>query len=222
MEAPFKLCNTAGDERLDTTLRMASLATDRGHHGPNAYTCGHIPSSAAAMPDLLAPAPAPGFDDPLGLLAACHRRIREKLETLERLQRHLPEHGHDAQARTAARGLLKYFDGAAPNHHADEEHSLFPRLAAHSADVRDLLNVLAREHVTLAAHWRRLRPMLASITAGRRANLSPTLVREVRALYERHLAQEDDLLLPLARDLLEERELEEMGREMAARRAALG
>ena len=72
----------------------------------------------------------PGFDDPLGMLAACHRRIERELATLERLQRHLPEHGCDDDARAAAGAILKYFDGAAPNHDADEEQSLFPRLLA--------------------------------------------------------------------------------------------
>jgi hypothetical protein len=45
---------------------------------------------------------APGFDDPLGMLVACHRRIERELITLGRLQRHLPEHGCDDAARAAA------------------------------------------------------------------------------------------------------------------------
>ena len=78
--------------------------------------------------DLFSDATAPSFDDPLGMLAACHGRIERQLATLERLQRHLPEHGCDVDARAAARGILRYFDTAAPNHHADEEASVFPRL----------------------------------------------------------------------------------------------
>ena len=77
---------------------------------------------------LLTDPTAPSFDDPLGMMAACHRRIERQLATLSRLQRHLPENGCDADARAAARGILRYFDAAAPNHHADEEESLFPRL----------------------------------------------------------------------------------------------
>jgi hemerythrin-like domain-containing protein len=163
--------------------------------------------------------PAPGFDDPLGLLAACHGRIRDRLRTLARLQRHLPEHGHDQDACAAARGLLKYFDEAAPNHHADEERSLFPRLAARSSDAAELLDQLALEHDALEAHWRRLRPLLAAIVAGQRANLSPRQVRELRSAYEAHIQREDDLLLPLAVDLLDPEDLEAIGREMAERRA---
>jgi hypothetical protein len=79
--------------------------------------------------DLFSDAAAPGFDDPLGMLCACHGRIARQLATLDRLQRHLPEHGCDVDARAAARGILRYFDTAALNHHADEEASVFPRLA---------------------------------------------------------------------------------------------
>ena len=117
---------------------------------------------------------APNFDDPLGMLTACHGRIGRQLETLARLQRHLPENGCDHDARVAARGILKYFDTAAPNHHADEEASLFPRLARALPDgIGTLLADLERDHATLAVNWRKLRPLLAAIAGGQRANLPP-------------------------------------------------
>lgn len=175
----------------------------------------------ASMPAPLSAEIAPGFDDPLGLFAACHLRIRDKLATLERLQRHLPENGSDTDARAAARGLLKYFDGAAPNHHADEEQSLFPRLAARAADARPLLLALQDEHAVLAAHWRHLRPLLSGIATGQRAVLPPRDVRDLLAVYDAHLSREDDLVLPLAQDVLDAEALCEIGREMSARRETL-
>ena len=42
---------------------------------------------------------APGFDDPLALLRACHERITERLDILERLPGHLSANGPDAGAR---------------------------------------------------------------------------------------------------------------------------
>ena len=81
---------------------------------------------------------APSFDDPLGMLRACHGRIERQLVTLGRLVRHLPEHGAGCRrARRGARAILRYFDTAAPNHHADEEASVFPRLLARAPDARD-------------------------------------------------------------------------------------
>lgn len=166
------------------------------------------------------PAIAPGFDDPLGMLVACHRRIEREIATLARLQRHLPEFGCDDDARAAARAILKYFDGPAPNHHADEEESVFPRLrelARHHA--ADLVADLELDHQALAATWRRLRPLLAGISVGVRANLSPKDVDEIGDLYASHIEREERLLIPLAARWLDPAMLRKIGEEMAARRA---
>jgi len=169
----------------------------------------------------LFPSTAPGFDDPLGMLLACHRRIERELATLERLQRHLPEHGCDDDARAAARAIMKYFDGAAPNHHADEEASLFPRLRALARDrAGPLIEDLARDHDALAARWRRLRPLLAGIASSSRANLSPKDVNDLRALYAAHIKREEQVLIPLAAGVLDHEILRQIGQEMAARRGA--
>ncbi len=161
----------------------------------------------------------PSFDDPLGMLCACHRRIERQLATLDRLQRHLPEHGCDTDARAAARGILRYFDTAAPNHHADEEASVFPRLrAALPGRADELIDELGRDHHALAAQWRRLRPLLAGIVAGTRASLSPKQVDDVRTAYAAHIAREEEELIPLAARALDAATLSEVGKEMAARR----
>jgi hemerythrin-like domain-containing protein len=162
---------------------------------------------------------APSFDDPLGMLSACHGRIERHLGTLERLQRHLPEHGADLDARAAARGILRYFDIAAPHHHADEERSLFPRLRrARPNDAPPLLAALEQEHESLAAKWRRLRPLLTGIAAGNRANLSARDVAEIRSAYLAHIAHEERELIPFAAATLDATALAEIGAEMAARR----
>jgi hemerythrin-like domain-containing protein len=168
--------------------------------------------------DLLPDAGAPSFDDPLALLEACHGRIRRQLATLARLQRHLPEHGCDDDARTAARAILRYFDTAAPNHHADEEVSVFPRVVAHTAAAKPIVARLLRDHEGLAANWRHLRPLLAAIAAGERANLDARTVREVDTAYASHITVEENELIPLAREVLAADEIAAIGREMAARR----
>ena len=169
--------------------------------------------------DLLADHAAPAFDDPLGVLSACHRRIERQLATLARLQRHLPAHGCDHDARAAARGILRYFDTAAVHHHADEEESLFPRLIERvPADAAPLVAALAADHRQLAAAWRHLRPLLAAIAAGARANLAPQQVALVRRAYDTHIAREETELIPLAEVTLDAAELAAVGAEMARRR----
>lgn len=162
---------------------------------------------------------APGFDAPLEMLRACHRRIEKQLATLARLERHLPEHGCDDDARAAARGIMRYFDTAAVNHHADEEQSVFPRLVAACGDeAAQIAARLESEHEVLATLWARLRPLLAGIAVGARANLSPHDVVEVREAYERHIAVEETQLLPLAERTFDRATLDAIGQEMAARR----
>lgn len=168
---------------------------------------------------LPAAAPAPSFDDPLGMLFACHRRIEKQLATLARLQQHLPGHGSDEDARIAARAILKYFDEAAPNHHADEEASLFPRLRAVLPQRAEaLIAPLLDDHALLAANWTALRPLLADIAAGTPAILPPAQVEAVRAAYAAHIAREDQDAFPLAAQVLDADALAAIGREMAERR----
>jgi hemerythrin-like domain-containing protein len=169
--------------------------------------------------DLFAGHTAPTFDDPLAMLRACHRRIEKQLATLDRLQRHLPEHGCDDDARAAARAIMRYFDTAAVNHHADEEESVFPRLVAlRGEEARAVAARLEEEHVALAAGWARLRPLLAGIATGERANLSAHDVALAREPYDRHIAVEETVLIPMAAAAFDAATLAAIGREMATRR----
>src|SRR5687768_11399199 len=79
------------------------------------------------------PKPVAAFDEPLEMLEACHQKIEAQLATLERILPHLRQHGADADAKSAARAVMRYFDTAGVLHHRDEDEDLFPllrRLAA--------------------------------------------------------------------------------------------
>ena len=161
---------------------------------------------------------APGFDDPIGVLRACHRRMERQLATLSRLCRHLPEHHADDEARTAAAAIMRYFDTAAANHHAEEEATLLPRLRAARPDLAELCDQIERDHAVLGDRWFRLRPRLAAVAVGRSGYLS---IREVDAFcagYRAHIAGEEAGLLSHAQSALDESMLAEIGEEMAARR----
>jgi len=170
------------------------------------------------MSDLLHTAPAPGFDDPLGVLRACHRRIEKQLTTLERLRRHLPQHGADAQAAGAATAIMRYFDTAAVHHHEDEEASLFPRLLAVRPDLAEVAQRLEREHVTMAARYAALRERLAAIESARSAELPDAVADDFAAAYTSHIALEEGQLFAQADGALDAATLAVIGAEMAARR----
>ena len=72
--------------------------------------------------------PGASTEAPLEMLAACHGRVHKQCETLGRLAAHLPTHGSDTAAQQAATAVMRYFDTAARDHHADEEEDLFPAL----------------------------------------------------------------------------------------------
>ncbi|HLP99054.1 MAG TPA: hemerythrin domain-containing protein [Sideroxyarcus sp.] len=171
------------------------------------------------MVNLLGGEAAPGFDDPLEMLEACHGRIRAQCATLRKLQQHLPLHGCDAQAQQAAQAILRYFDTAGQYHHQDEELDLFPLLrATGNAAAHELVARLLQEHKGMEAAWRGLRPGLLAVAEGRSASLEAQAADRFVDAYDRHIELENGKLLPLAASLLSAAQLGKLGRNMAARR----
>lgn len=168
-------------------------------------------------------APAASFEAPLEMLAACHGRIEQQLATLRRLVPHVAEHGADGEAQSAAAAVLRYFDTAAPAHHADEEEDLFPALIESMAGsdavcIHDLTERLGAEHHELEVAWDGLRGTLTGIAAGSVNRLDAQAVEAFAARYENHLAAENQELLPMAARLIDDAALEQIGRAMRARR----
>jgi hemerythrin-like domain-containing protein len=166
----------------------------------------------------LMPKPAPGFDDPLGLLHACHERILGHCDTLERLLPHLRRHGADQDAQLAASRILRYFKVGAPLHHEDEERDLFPVLRAHSdfpAIQCPVLEDLVVQHRELDKLWIQLEAALQVISTGAPASLP---VQPFVALTRAHIAVEEQEIFPLAERYLDAAALAVLSRAMQARR----
>ena len=170
----------------------------------------------------LFPEVAAGFDTPLEMLEACHERVQAQLRTLSRLVAWLPQHGADAEAQQAATRVMHYFDTAAANHHADEEDDLCPALLRQVGDdqraaLMTLIDWIKTDHVYLHAAWAELRECLEAVSQGRHADLAEKVATFTKR-YERHIEREEGELLPFARALLSEQDLEEMTETMTARR----
>ena len=168
-------------------------------------------------------APA-GYDDPVGMLQGCHRRIEKKLATLKALCAHLATKGIDAEASVAAAALLRYFDTAAAYHHQDEEIDLMPILEERVSDASDLERLQALEsrvhedHLEIERVWARVRKPLEGIADGLMRTVPETDVQALIALYRRHLEAEENVIVPLARRWLGPQDLATLGRAMATRR----
>lgn len=167
--------------------------------------------------------PAAGFEAPLEMLAACHQRILRQCDTLQRLLPHVAAHGVDTQAREAAQAVMRYFDRAAVDHHADEEQDLFPALLEAMAGsdavcLRELVGALTQQHRELELHWQALRRVLARIAAGDPAAPDLEVVERFVAAYTQHLQREESELLPMAARLIDDAQLQQIGRAMRLRR----
>lgn len=170
--------------------------------------------------------PAAGFDQPFEMLGACHDRVRRTLGLLQRLVDHLALHGADAQARSAAGDVLRYFDVAAPAHHEDEERHVIPRLLA-SDDERDRAvgQRLRSDHALMHADWQALRMLLQGLRDGEAPDgdaLRP-LASTFASRYAEHLVLEDSHAFPRTEAQVRREGddvLRRMGEDMADRRGA--
>jgi uncharacterized protein (DUF2249 family)/hemerythrin-like domain-containing protein len=167
------------------------------------------------------------FDQPLGLLSDCHRRIEHFLRVLCKINQTAGEGPLNDEHQRAAEAAITYFQTAGPRHTADEEESLFPLLRAsqrpeaqqalamvqslhhdHNAaePAHEQINILYREWINQG-----------SLAQSDRAELGQ-LLKGLQAMYQRHLAIEDTELFPLAAQALNEQNLRQLGQEMAQRR----
>lgn len=167
---------------------------------------------------------AASFDHPLEMLHACHGKIVQQCNTLQKLAAHLPNNGCDEQAQQAAQGILRYFDTAGKHHHQDEEIDLFPALRT-AADfegetIEGLLARLLAEHHSMLAAWHELRTLLVQLAVGIDAPLPNELIERFVRSHSEHIAIEEAELLPLATRLLDTRQLIRLGMHMAERRGA--
>lgn len=125
-----------------------------------------------------------------------HRIFLRQIERLEEAQRQ----GAPAQERRAMVALL----AAALEEHADiEDEILFPALEPHLGRQAGPLAVMDLEHEEIRS--------LLSQMATALDDISP-LVSQFIATARHHFAKEDQVLFPMAEQLLSQERLEELGR----------
>jgi hemerythrin-like domain-containing protein len=180
------------------------------------------------MPLQVGQRPDHGFDEPLGLLSDCHRRIEYFLGVLIAITGCVDGGMLSRAERAHLEGALTYFTTAAPRHTADEAESLFPRLRAarnrEALDALDAIQRLERDHDEANTHHqavdRLVRRWLADGTlADSSVRALKASLERLKTLYEAHIAVEDHDVFPAAARLLSPIEIQQIGSEMAARRA---
>jgi hemerythrin-like domain-containing protein len=177
---------------------------------------------AATVSDLLSPEPAPDFNDPLGLLKACHQRMSGFCDLLEKIIEHVKEHGIDADVKQSAQKVHRYFSSAAVFHHMDEEQDLFPLLIGSSLKLATIIHGLKQDHININETWKKLAPVLA-----RPASIAETpefnqWVAEFCAAYRQHIKTEEEDFLSIAQHMLSSEQLQQIGKSMKERREQFG
>ena len=159
-------------------------------------------------------------EQPFELLYACHDKVRRFSALAGALSTHVSANGVDSEARTAASNILRYFELALPNHHADEEEDIFPALRALAdSTLNAAIDAILDEHCTLARLWQQVRPWLNQIADGRRPDATPLALANFVTAYPAHAAREEREIFP-ALNRLAPAEVERLAARMRARRGA--
>ncbi len=165
----------------------------------------------------------PTLHRPTDHLIACHRRIEEQLDILERAAFQLPNRREEALM--AMGNVFRFFESNGTWHTGDEEDSIFPRLRGRLKDsevqLLDGLEMQHRQVTVLYADVEDFYTELVTLPIGRAEGVIEPLqnsIMRLRDLYRNHIADEDANLVPLIRERLDEDQLATIAAEMKLRR----
>jgi iron-sulfur cluster repair protein YtfE (RIC family) len=161
--------------------------------------------------------------DVLEKLRNNHARLREELASLAAAATALSADHDDAGALDAIRGAVHYFDRSVARHEADEEESLFPRVA-HLPELASVLAVLDAEHIVQRGLHATLRSLVLAPGAPDPERIARTAetVRSLVESYDAHLAREERELFPAAARMLDPEAHTLIAHEMEERRGRGG
>jgi hemerythrin-like domain-containing protein len=181
------------------------------------------------MPVQIGAKPDAGFDNPIGLMKDCHRRVEKFLDILRMVARSAHGRALAEDESQAVESALIYFRSSGPLHSRDEEESLFPRLRAAGAAnplAEHLLMEIAKledDHCHAAALHREADEIFSRWCAGgtltaKAAVQLEFVTGELGRIYSTHIAVEEGLIFPRAAELFTRKELDAMARELRERR----
>jgi hemerythrin-like domain-containing protein len=168
--------------------------------------------------------PDSGFDDPIGMLTDCHRRIERFLDILCLVAERAAGRALTDEESAAVQAALEYFHVGGQRHNADEEQSLFPRLreASAGADFTEIhglesdhqdANKLHETVEQLYAMWIKR----GELGAEEQKDL-PSATGRLKHLYEDHIRTEEQVVFPRAAKVLNRQAIQAIGEEFRTRR----
>jgi hemerythrin-like domain-containing protein len=169
--------------------------------------------------------PDSGFDDPIGMLTDCHRRIEQFLKILATVVERAVGRNLTGEETSAVQSALRYFRAGGVRHTADEEESLFPRLRNGSAEESlAKLEALEADHHEAADLHDTVEQLYSTWIAGSGLGLDEqrqlqAVTHRLSELYYAHIRVEESVVFPQAAQVLDPAAIAAMGEEFRARRA---
>ncbi len=167
--------------------------------------------------------PDSGFDDPIGMLKDCHRRIESFLGILCVVVDRAQGRSLSDEERDAIKAALQYFRTGGQRHTADEEESLFPRLRKSDAQSFEEIDRLEDDHREASDLHGTVEQLYSTwIESGvlgleeRRQLLSQT--SRLKQLYSDHIQVEETIVFARAVQVLDSQAIAEIGTEFRFRR----
>ena len=167
--------------------------------------------------------PDSGFDDPIGMLKDCHRRIERFVNLLARVAAQANGRSLNLDERQAVEAALRYFRESGPRHNSDEEQSLFPRLKDMPAVQADITR-LTGEHQEADELHAEIAELFTAWLEGQTPSSEDArglreMTHRLAELYREHIGIEEDHVFPQAARTLDSHALAAIGREFRQRRA---
>ncbi len=167
------------------------------------------------------------LDEPLDHLLACHRRIEERLEILERAAGHLEDRREEALE--AIGKCFHFLETNGAWHTADEEESVFPRMRYRTgAENAEFLRRLEADHRDVESTYAAVKDRYGALSSDNPAHARDAMagfreeVLRVCGQYRAHIQAEDSRLIGMARAALGDADLAAISSEMKARRGLSG
>ena len=167
--------------------------------------------------------PDSGFDDPIGMLKDCHRRIESFLGILCIVVDRAQGGSLTSEQRYAVQAALQYFRTGGQRHTADEEESLFPRLRKPDARFCEEIDLLEDDHRDANdLHGSVERLYSGWIESGRlRYEETQRLLSDtarLKQLYSVHIEVEETIVFSRASQVLDSGTIAAIGAEFRLRR----
>lgn len=168
--------------------------------------------------------PDSGFEDPIGMLTDCHRRIEHFIDVLTMVAERAKDRALNDEEASAVVAALEYFQVGGARHSADEEESLFSRLGGRTGEdaiveidgLKQDHQIAGSLHAEVEMYYRKWISKQSLDTVDWQA-LS-LAAKKLKALYAVHIQVEEQVVFPHASKTLDEETLQLIGQEFKNRR----